>query len=364
MTPNNEKISNSELGIFIFLAVVGIGLLSLPSEAVNFAGNNGWILVILSGGLCILSLFIMCKVGVRHVNLGFVGTLEFLFGKLLGKILAIPVAIYGLLLAALELRIFAEVTKLYLLHRTPLEFIILPMIIIVIFLVRMGIEPITRSFGIFIPIVIFISLALIVFSIQRADYSNLRPFFSTPISKYIAGAWAPIFAFAGYEVIMVLFPYLKEPKKAFKVSAYAILFVIAFFTIIVIQCIAGLRTEETKALLYPVMALTKSIAIPGGFIENVEGLLSSLWVLYTLTSLVAFIFFFSAVSAGVFNHKRRNHFASLSIPIIYILALQGNSIPEVFKISDLVMIFFGTYTIALLPILMLIVSYIRGNKNK
>jgi len=362
LIPNDDKISSVELGIFIFLAIMGIGILPLPSILSQSVNNDAWVLVLIAGLISILFLYIICKLGERHNNLGFVETLRLLFGKTLGTILAIPVALYAIEIAAIELRLFAEITKIYLLHKTPLEFIILPMILLTVILVRMGIEPIARSFGVFLPIGIFIILLLLIFSIQKSDYSNLQPFFTTPTIKYITGLGATFFAYAGFEITLVIFPALREPKKAFKASAIGLLCAIAVYAIITVQCIAGLGSEELKSLIWPVMALTKSISIPGGFIENVEGFLNSMWVLYSFAALVAFVYFFSVVSADIFKHKKPKHFASLCIPIVYLLALQGDSVAEVFRLSDTIMMYLGTYTMAILPVLMLAFSYLKGKK--
>lgn len=364
MITGNDKISNLEVCIFVFLTVVGIGVLALPSKLVQSVDNDGWILAIGCGVLSILLLFIICKAMERHSELGFVETLRYLFGNIIGTLLAVPVAIYAIFITAIELRLFAEISKIYLLHKTPLEFIILPIVVVTVLLVRMGIEPITRSFGIFMYIIGFVAIFLIIAALPKSDFSNLLPMFTKPMSKYIFGMTYFTFAYSGFEVMLVLFPYIKNPKKAFKYSAIAMIMVTVFYTIIVIECIARLGTEETKALIWPVMALTKGISIPGGFIENLEGLLSSLWVLFALTSLVGFLYFFSVVMSGIFRHREHKHFASLSIPIIYLISLQGNSVPEVLEFTDFTMKYLASYTIVFLPTLILIFSYMKKKKGK
>ena len=363
MILNDDKIPNFGVSSFVFLSVVNIGILFLPSLLVNDVNNDAWLLIILAGAISIFLLYIICKTGNKYCNLGFVETLRFLFGKVIGTVLAIPVAIYALLFISLELRLFAEVTKIYLLHNTPLEFIIYPMIILTVILARMGLEPITRTFGILLPVVILIILALILVFTQKSDISNLRPYLTTPPLKYIKGLSSNMIAFAGFEVMLVIFPYIREPKSAFKASMKGMVFVIALYAILTIQCITGLGSEETKALVWPVMALTKSISIPGGFLEGLEGLLSSAWVILVFTSLVAFLYFFSVTAAGIFKHKKPKHFVSLALPIIYIIALQGESIPNVFTLSNNVMKYFGTYTMIILPLLMYAFSFIRGNSR-
>jgi spore germination protein len=359
---NDDKISNFELGNLIFLTILGIGIVNLPSLLVEEADSDAWILVISAGVVVIVFSYIMCKIGQRHTNLGFVGTLQYLFGKILGTAMAVPVAFYALVLTATELRLFAEVTKIYLLHKTPLEFIILPIIILTVLLVRMGIEPITRAFGVYIFIIGFAVLFIILTGYQGNDYSNLLPMLKTPITKFLSGIGKVIFSFTGFELLLIVFPYARHPEKTFKVALVTIGSIIGLYVIITVYCIAKLGIEETKASLWPVMSLVKAIEMPGGFIQNLEGVLTSLWVLFAFTSLVGFLYFFSVVAQGIFKHQSNKQFASLSIPIIYLLALQGESVPEVMELSSKVILYLASYTIILLPVLMLVFSYIKGKK--
>lgn len=362
MITDNDKINSSELGIFIFLAVVGMGVLSLPSRLNSHVNNDAWLVIIVAALINILFLYIICKVGKINQNRGFVETLRFLFGNILGTILAIPVIIYCILFMGLELRLFGEVTKLYLLHKTPLEFIIFPLIILVTILVRKGIEAIAHSFGILVFIIGFAVLALTLAGSQNMQMSNLRPFFTQPLSNYISGLMVGVYAFSGVEIMLIMYPYIKKPQRAFKAATSAIVAVLVLYIVITVQCITSLGNEETKSLVWPVMALTKSISIPGGFVEDVEGLLAALWVIYAFTSLVSFMFFYTVIAGDVFKHKKNKHFASLSIPVLYIISLQGSSIADVFKLIDFVMRYFSSYTTFVLPVIMLIFSLIKGKR--
>jgi spore germination protein len=359
---NDDKISNFELGNLIFLTILGVGIINLPSLLAKDADSDAWILVIVDGGIIATIAYIMCKIGQRHSNLGFVGTLQYLFGKILGTAMAVPVALYTLVLTAVELRLFAEVTKIYLLHKTPLEFIILPIIILTVLLVRMGIEPISRAFGIYLFIIGFAVLFIIATGYQGNDYSNLLPMFKTPIPKFISGISSVIFAFSGFELLLVVFPYVRHPMETVRVAFAAIGSITVLYVVITIYCISKLGVEETKASIWPVMALVKTIAMPGGFIQNLEGILSSLWVVFAFTSLVGILYFFSVVAQGIFKHQTNKQFVSLSIPIMYLLSLQGESVPEVMELSDRVIKYMATYTILILPVLMLVFSYIKGKK--
>lgn len=364
MIRDNDSINNTELGIFLFFAMIGIGILGLPSRINQYVNQDAWIVLFAALGLSILMMFILCKLGERHQELGFVGTLRFLFGNIIGTILAVPLLLYSILFMGLESRMFGEVTKLYLLHKTPLEFIIFPLILLVVVLVRKGIEGITRTFGILIFIVGVAGIGLIIASMPNMDLSNLRPMATQQLTQYASGSLAAFYGFSGLEIMLIIFPFLKKPAGAFKTGSLVLIITALFSIIITIQCIAGLGNEETKSLVWPVMALTKSISIPGGFIEDIEGVLAALWVIYAFASLCSFMFLYTVILGDLFQQKANKHFVSMSIPILYLVSLQGNSIPTVFKISDAMNRIFSTYSMIGLPILMLSVSYLRGKKKK
>ncbi|QCX33414.1 hypothetical protein FDN13_06650 [Caloramator sp. E03] len=364
MTPNDDKISTFQLGVFIFNTVFGIGILSLPSSLTKVAENDGWILCILSGLLCILFIYLMCYVGQKYSQYGLVGTLKKLFGRFIGSIMALPVIVYLIFFAGVEIRLFAETAKLYLLPNTPLEFIILPLIFLMVILVRAGVEAIARFYETIMPVIIFLIFILLLVTIPNSDYSNIRPFLGTPLIKIIKGVGVAAFSYAGFEVLLVLFPYLRSPKKAFKSSSMALIVIIVCYALVEIQCIAKFGVKETQALIYPTVSLVRASQVPGGFVERLEGLLVALWVISVFTTLVGLTFSFSIVAADFLNHKKQKHIVTMSIPIIYIIALIGDSIVEIFNISDRITNTFGFYVIALLPLLMFIFSLFKKDVKK
>lgn len=364
MTPNDDKISSYQLGVIIFNTVLGIGILSLPASLTKAAENDGWILCIISGALCIFFAYLMCYVGKKYSQYGLVGTLRKLFGKIVGTILALPLLIYFIFFASIEVRLFAETAKLYLLPSTPLEFIIVPLILLMTVLARNGVETIARFFETIMPFIFFLIFILIMVTVPNSDYSNIRPFLGTPLPKLIKGVGVSVFSYAGFEILLVIFPFLRTPKKSFKSSAVGLLLIIVCYVIVEIQCLAKFGVKETQAFIYPTISLIRASQVPGGFIERLEGLLLALWVTSVFTTLVSFAFGFSVICADLLNQKKQKHIISLILPIIYVLSLIGDSVVELFDLSDMIANTFGLYTIAFLPLLMFIFSLFKKDVNK
>lgn len=356
MQKGNDKISTYQVGVLIYLTILGVGILTLPASMAKEVENDGWILSIIAGLICIGIIYIMCKVGEKFPQNGFVGTLKLIFGNILGTILAIPTFLYFLLFAALEVRIFGETAKIFLLNRTPLEQIMLPLIVLSVILARLGIEPMVRFFEAVTPVIVFVLLILFLIGLNGADFSNLKPFLSHDILSFAKGVKSALFAYAGFEALLIIFPFIKEPNKAFKASLGAMVFLIIAYVITIVECYAVFGAQLTTKLMYPTMSMIKASDIPGAFIERVEGILEALWVLFVYTSIVSLLYSLSVIAKDVIGHSEAKHILVIFLPFIYLASLIGESIIDMMKYGDLLTTTIGLYTIFILPIVMYILS--------
>lgn len=364
MIPNNDKISNYQVGVFVFNTILGVGILTLPAALTKEVGTDAWFLSILAGLSNIPFLYFICKVGEKYGEHGFLGTLKSLFGKFLGTVLSLPVLVYFIINSGFVVRIFAETIKLYLLNNTPLEFIIIPLLILAIFLARSGIEPIGRFFEAVTPIIIIIMIALIIIAIPSPkQITNLRPYLTTPVVKYITGIRIGAFSFAGFEIVMILYPFIKKPKGVFKVSFISLMAVIALYTVIIIECISKFGDKETQALIYPTMTLIKSSEVPGAFIERMEGFLIAVWVMFVFTTLVPLMYGFSVLGGDLLKHRERRHIIKIFLPVMYLAALTGDNVAQLFDMIDKLTLYLGGYTVMLLPTIMFIMAHIKRKKK-
>lgn len=363
MVPNDDKISTFQLGLIIYLTPIGVGIFTLPAILAKDVETNGWIAIVLGGLFCMLLIYFICDVGKRYSSLGLVETLKFLFGKVLGTILAIPVFIYYVVFTAMEVRIFGETTKMYLLFKTPLEYIMVPILILAIILTRNGIEAIARFFEAAFFLIAFTLVLVILIYLPKSDYSNLLPILRVEPLKLLKSVTDSLFSLSGFEVLFLLFPFIRRPEKALKGSLIAISFIVLLYVIVFIQCIARFGVDYTSTLLYPTLSLIKASDVPGAFIEGIEGLLFSLWIVLIFTTIVMLIFAYSIVGSNLIKQKEIKHTAILFLPIIYVICLIPDSIAETFELTDKLVIFLGYYTIILLPILMYIASKIKGARG-
>jgi len=356
---DNDKISGYQVMVFVINTILGAGLISLPAMATESAKNDGWLLVLFAGLINIpLALFI-CFAGSKCRERGLFGTLSGAFGKIPSAILLLPFIAYMIVGTAMESRMFSESVKIFLLQRTPIEFIITPMILLAIILARAGIEPICRFFEIIFPLTAFLIFLCILVASRNVDLSNLLPFFSTHPSDFIKGLISTTFSYEGLQLLLILYPYIKRPKGTVKYSIIGLVCIIFINVVGTLQCIIKFGSEETTRMLYPIIDLIKVSEIPGAFVERTEAILLSIWLVNVFTTIVALLYCLSVLCADILNQSESSHLVPLALPLVYIVSLYGENGSEIKFITKINSLYMGTYVTLILPIIVILASLIK-----
>lgn len=365
MTIHNNTISESQLFLFIFFSMLGIRVFMHPSSMTHFVGNDEWIVTAVAGVIAAVFAFIIYKAGTNNGSSSFVEILRRIFGSTIGVILAIPVFIYFLISGAIEIRLFGEISKLYLLYRTPIEYIIIPLLAVSVYAARGGIETLARFFELIFPLVVAVLVFLFVISITNNDYTNLLPMLHKPPEMYLKSINDAIDGHSGFETLIVLFPFLKKSEGAYKKVLTAIISITVFLIFFDIECIAKFGVKETDAQLFPLVTLIKASSFPEFFIERAEGLLLALWVVFEFASIAIYIYVCSVIVGDVFKQAEKKHMALAVIPFMYIVSLQGGDMKSVIEISQKLTLYLGYYTMLVLPAAMYMLSNLgRSEKNE
>lgn len=351
---NREFITPYGLFATIVVSVIGAGVFSFPRDVTVTAGTDGWIITLVSGAISYLLIYIAIK-AVKNNDYGkLYYILRFNFGKFIGSILGLIFIAYNIFAVSIGMRVFIEVIKMYLLQRTPTEFLILVTILTGIYIVRGEIENLVKfneiSFCImFIPIIFVFLLTL-----NRTDFTNIFPVLSNTPDEYVKALKTTIYSFGGIEIVYLMLPFMKNKKSIPKIALRSIMFITIFYAVVVIFCLAVFAKEQTKTLLWPTITLIKSIDIPGTFIERWEGVVMALWVIFYFTTFINSYYLSADVLKDMFKLHDIKLSSALLIPFIYAIALYPENIAEVYEVSNSVLPYLATFGLVVLPLLLFI----------
>ena len=360
-----EREFINKYGIFssIVVTIIGVGVFSYPRDLTELIGSDGWFVTLLGGFISWILLYLIYKVVKINNYNNFYGILHNNLGGILGKIFAVIFVAFNIFSIALGMRVFSEVIKMYLLLRTPTEFILMIMILTGVYLVRSGLDVLIRfneiSFWImFIPI-IFVLLA----AAKGAEFTNVLPVFNNKFEDYIKAVGTTIYAFTGYQIAYLLIPSAKEKEKMPKIIFKSIVFVSVFYAVITIMALAIFSKKETSNLLWPTITMIKSIDIPGTFIERWEGVVMALWVIFYFTTFVNGYYFSSDIIKHAFKLEDIKISSLLIMPFIYLIALYPENVSELYQVSTKSNYTLANFALIILPIALLIISAIKQKRG-
>lgn len=361
-----EKALITRYGLFasIVVTVIGVGIFSYPSEVSSIVGSDGWITTIISGIISYFLLYLIYIVVRKNNYANFYDILNTNLGTFFSKVVALIFVSLNIISIAIGLRIFAEVVKMYLLQKTPTEFILIAMIMTTTYLIRGEVDALIKfneiAFWImFIPIIF-----IIIFSLNNTDFTNIFPVLNNKPLDYINAVGISIFSFAGYQIAYFIIPLTKDRNKINRTLFKSITFITLFYTIITLLCLAIFNVRETSELLWPTITMIKSIDIPGAFIERWEGVVMALWVIYSFTT-IANIYYFSADTIKrTFKMEDIKLSSLIIIPFIYIIALYPGNIGEVYYFSGKIILFVQMINLMIIPLLLLFITVIKKRSEK
>ncbi|MDP4087899.1 MAG: endospore germination permease [Bacillota bacterium] len=348
----------------IVVTVVGIGIFSYPREIATFVGGDVWFITIAAGLINLLVL----KLAVKALQVNDFKRITVIirsgFGSVLGGIILVITSAFNITAISLGMRAFVEVVKMYLLEKTPTEFLILITILTGIYLVRGGIRSSVKFNEITLWIMFLPLFVILLFALGEADFSNLLPVLHNRPDNYLKGVASSAFAFGGFEIIYLAAPLLKVKKKAYRNILSSTIFILFFYILVAVLCIAVFSPAETKKLLWPTITLARTISIPGSFVERWDGVVLALWVIFYFTTFSnGFTFSSYLISDGVGVGDIRIS-SLILVPFIYYIAMMPTNLAELFNIIQVVMPVGFIFNLILLPVLLIIMGRRRHEEQR
>lgn len=366
MTPvekNNDRITSFQLMMMLVGTIIGVGVLSLPRESAKAVGPDGWILAIIGGILTLILAVLMSQVVQRFPQKTFQEIVNSLVGKVIGTILVFGFAVYHIIFSALQCRIFGEILKEYLLLYTPVEVLIIVMLLTTAYAVRSGAKTIVRLAQIIIPVMILLSIILVVTLMPGADYTNLMPVLRTPPLKLLQSIPVILFSFLGVEMILVLSPFITDVQNIPKRASLSIGIVTLIYVLMIVATTARLGIVETTHIIWPGLEVFKTVDVPDIFIENIEIYALGGWVYQVFLTLVANVFAASLMLQYLFRAKSHKPFVLPILPVVYFVALIPDNLAEINELLNLLTQRFGIVYFAIVPVVLWGISLFKKQKG-
>jgi spore germination protein KB len=264
-----EQLSLWQFFLLIFIFEVG------SAVVVGIAGeakNDAWIAIFLATIMGVVIMLTYAFIVQKGNNQNLFQILEFCLGKWVGRSLVFLYILYFFYIAARVLRDFGELMVSTIYSETPIEFIHITIMLLIIYILYLGIEVLGRTSEIFIPYIAFF-VFFVTLGIQfsgELDLSQLNPILGDGFKPVMQAIFPKLLGFPFGELITftLILPLVKA-RKIKTISAIAVFLSGMLLVLTTIIQLATLGENIRRRSNYPLLSAAREISLLN-FIERVD----------------------------------------------------------------------------------------------
>lgn len=264
---NKEFISDKQGILMIVMFIIGSSSLMVMGLE---AERDIWLAIILAIAVGTVIMLMYARILSILPGKDLYETLEFFFGKILGRIFILIIAWFIFDLGAIVLRNFAQFAVTVALTETPIIIPMVGMVITCALAVKLGIEVLARWTELFIILLFVFIAASLMLLLKYMDIDNLRPALYNGFGPIFKGALGVVtFPLGETIAFLLIFPSFKKNASPYKVFPLGLLIggVIIFLTSLADVMVIGV--DAASSLYYPTYITLSRINL-GEFFQRLE----------------------------------------------------------------------------------------------
>ncbi len=333
---SDEQISDSEFMIALPSVIIGVSILSLPSEVAQVTlFSDGWVSITLAGVILTFIAILAVKVATLFPEQSFLSYTSYLVTRPVAMILAFIYIILSLFISAFAIRSVAFISQQYLFDHTPMEVLALSFLLVVIYAVSGSRAGIFRLNVLFLPIILLAFLLVGLFNIQWIEPVNYLPLFQSDIKDYLKGITKSFDAYVGYGIGLFYVFLIKKPQHLTKKVIIGMSIPTGFYVMIFLVAIGIFGNAVTGNLEYPTIELAKRIDIPGGIFERIDALVFTIWIMAIFNIVTIFLDICVLLLSSIFKQMNKRILTFILSPIVYYITMFPQQVDQVRMIASI-----------------------------
>ncbi|MGM0845271.1 MAG: GerAB/ArcD/ProY family transporter [Bacillota bacterium] len=362
--PPKSLMFNSFFIMFVVhSAQTGVGIAGLPRVVFLEAGHDAWISILLAGVLLTIAITITLMLLKNYETADLYGIHKDLFGKWIGSFLSLMYIGYLLVITYLVIMHYTEMVQAWIFSDMPTWLLSALLIFLGVYGVLGGVRVIVG-----ISFLAFILTAWLIFVIyapvQYMDFTHFLPIWDHSAKELAMGTYKTAFSVTGFELLLFLYPYVKDKKKVLKFSLFGMAYTILIYFIVTFVSIGFFSEMVLEKTIWPVLSMFKIVRIPN--LERFEFIAVSYWMLVILPNICLY---FWAATRGVkrvlgFQQRKTIYLFAILLWISTFFIdqrIEMNTFTDIMATISFVLVF--VYP-AILLVIVLIKKYFKKQKEE
>ncbi|GMK37337.1 germination protein [Paenibacillus sp. CCS19] len=356
-----KQISTQQLVCLVFLTQVGVHVLSIPFHESRHAGHDAWMSVIVGGLIAQTVIMVIYWLGKRFADQSLPQYMSTLLGKPIGAVLNLMFAAYCAESCLVVVVSYTDVIERWMLLTTPWYVILGLSFAIAAYIASSqlrSIAVVTQS----IMFMFLVSAAIVLISGSgKGDYRHLLPIGNHGIGAIVRDSLPSLWLFAGYELLLYVFPYVKYRKRRDIVIAMTVANGVTTLFYVIVSLIVMYKFSESQlnAIAEPMMYILRQFNWP--VVQSLDILFMTIWLAVVTVTVYVYLFLSARYLAFVSRKEIHKHsmLVWLLAGVCFVAGLWGENRERVIRFT----VFHNYATgiiVVIAPVLLLCCSLVRG----
>jgi spore germination protein KB len=353
--------------LFSLMFIFEVGSTTLFALGIK-AKQDAWLAILAAMVIGLFLVWIYTELQKDFPDKNFVEIINFILGKWLGIPLSLLYISFWLWPTARNLREFGELILLTILPNTPLNMILLTFMMSSLYIILLGIQVIGRTSEITMPLIVFFILSLFIMLLISGNVhlKNLSPVLAKGIKPVLSAAYPTIanFPFGEILIFSMYWCYLDDKTIIRKITIHAVVLSGLLLSFTLAIYVSALGTEYTTISTIPFIEVVKMIDI-GEFLTNLDAISACVIFLggfYKMTIYLNGITIALATTLKIKNSKLLTVIVAFFVLWISIIFEPNYTYHKWMSPFDAN--FFNTPFLHVIPLLLLLIYWIRKRTNK
>ncbi|HLN62632.1 MAG TPA: endospore germination permease [Symbiobacteriaceae bacterium] len=350
-------------GVVLLYAVLSAKLfVQYPSVLIDAGGPAAWQATVVMTAVGLLLFLPMGALARRFPGKALYAISEEVAGPVLGFLITLTVTVWLALSVTVSLRNLTETYITTLLPNTPPSVLTMVAIGGVAYASYRGVESLSRTTQILLPIIIAGLVLLLLFSLPRTDPSRLYPFWGHGVAQTVSGGAFAAGMLADSIVLLAVGYSFRQGKILQRAGYLAILLFGLLATWTVAMLVMTFGAPDAAQQPIPLFNLAQLIYL-GRFVQRMEAVLVMFWFFSMAVRLAAL---FHASVICLTGALRLPYYRPVVFPMA-VITMALSMLPE--DLVMLIRIMRDWITplgigISLVPLLLLVLALIRGKRGE
>ncbi|ASA23680.1 GerAB/ArcD/ProY family transporter [Paenibacillus donghaensis] len=319
-------------GIQVFWMItsmdLGMTLVMTLTPSLLAAKQDAWISIVAAGCIALLVTWLVTQAAHLYPGQTLIEYSQTILGTWLGKAVVVIYLVQWYTIIPIVLRQFSDLVQIMLLQGTPIEAVMLLMVLLIVYAAYGGIEGIGRCSEFLGPIILLMICLVLIASLNNIHWKNILPVYAdSEIKGILSGALAPA-SYLGHSVEYLMFAsFMNKPRKGAPYAFGAAMTATFFVLITTMMIIFVIGVNLSPSMWYPFFEMTKKISL-FGFIDNFDAIPVVIWIASVFIKLSVYLFIACYGTAQFLRVRNWRVMLWFIAPVIFVFALIPQNVTE------------------------------------